>query len=135
MDLIGTYEVYLDTKRVGSVVLTQRGLYYVVHCLVQISEKKMIHLVAYGEDWTEDLGLMAPCHSGFELKRELPMKRLGKGVPRFVLQERSEQAARGIEIQSELPFPELWRLEDSYLEIRGKASYICFRKNSRKKEN
>lgn len=81
----GNYPVFYQQKAVGKVVVMKKGLYYSFHCRCRMESGMMCRLVAKWPDTWENLGIPVPEGDGLELKRKLPVKRLGEETPEFLL--------------------------------------------------
>ena len=128
--MVGTYDVYMDGERKGVASVSQLGLYYFIQADCVHPKNEMIHLLIHGSNWSEDLGLMVPTSLGWELKKKIPVKRVGKGMLRFSMEEQGSSVTEKERIDPAIPLSSLSYLDQSRLEINGTTPYLVYRKNS-----
>lgn len=130
----GEYPIFANGQSVGTVQVYCAGLYYEFVCRCRQTHGQMQELVVRIGDSTEKLGLLVPSNSGWQLRKRVPIKRLGEGKPLFLLRSRNEQTAETVEIDAEKPFPFLERLDEAYLVSVAGESRIAFRKTEEKRK-
>ena len=65
----------------------------------------------------------------FVLRRKIPAKRLGTGIPEFRLEPKKAALPENwVPVRAEEPFAYLTRLQDAFLEVRDGQMGIVFRK-------
>ena len=127
--MVGTYDVYMNGERKGTASVTKHGLYYSIKAHCSHPEREILHLLIHGTNWTEDLGVMVPTALGWELKKQIPMKRIGEGTLRFSMERGTNTTEKEL-IDPTIALSSLSCLEQAYLEISGEQQYLVWRKNS-----
>ena len=119
--MVGTYEVRMGEKPVGQVRVERQGLYYQFTCRCGLSGEVMQRLwMRCGEKET-DLGLCVPMEGGFGTEKRIPVRQCGAGTPSFYLRPKQTQIKGNfIPLSPEEPFRYLHRLENAFLERRGR---------------
>lgn len=122
MTLEGTYEVRHLGQRAGTVTLTRQGLYYVISCRCHAAGDQMLHLWVEADGNMQDLGLLFPAAGALELKRRIPCRRMGEGIPVFSMRVREEGTAQFLPVEPDTPFPWLrWLNRCVFAERKGQA--------------
>ena len=122
MNLEGTYDVTHNGMRVGTVSLTRQGLYYAIACRCHAAGDQMLRLWVEAGGNIQDLGLLIPAAGALELKRQMPCKRMGEGMPVFSLRGRAEETAQFLPVEADVPFPWLRWLDTCVFAVRkGRA--------------
>lgn len=118
--MIGTYDVRMGDRSVGTVTVEKEGLYYRFSCRCSLSGEVMCRLWLHCGGRETDLGLCVPMGDGFGTDKRLPAKQCGEGTPVFLLRPKETQL-RGnfIPLSPEEPFRYIHRLQDAFLERRG----------------
>lgn len=117
--MVGTYEVKLEERTVGTVTVAKEGLYYRFSCRCRLSGEVMYRLWLLCGGKELDLGLCVPMGDGFGAEKKLPVKQC-PGTPRFLLRpKQTEIRGNFIPLSPEEPFRYIHRLQDAYLERRG----------------
>ncbi len=119
MDLEGTYAVHLNGEKVGTAILSRCGLYYEVQSRCAVRGKQMVHLLMGIESAVEDLGLLIPANGGLELKKRIPVRRIGEGKPSFFLRNRNEAVEYFVPVKPGEAFPYLHRLKDAAFAVHN----------------
>lgn len=117
--MIGTYDIYLGSAAVGEAVVEKRGLYYMISCRCRLSGETMHRIVVSCGDRREDLGICIPMGDQFGVEKKIPCKRLGEGIPKFLLlPKHRKQEGKFTPVYPEEPFAYMSKLKNAYLEIR-----------------
>lgn len=124
--MVGTYAVTLNGEKVGTVMLTRRGLYYEVTCKCRAAGDQMLQLFIEGNGVTENLGLLIPAAGGLELRKRIPVKRLGDSVPAFILRSRNANTTEFIPVSPDASFPGIHRLQDCVFAVRNGQPGVAF---------
>ena len=118
--MIGTYEIKDGVSSVGKATVQQQGLYYRISCRCPLTREGMYRLIVHCNEKQEDLGTLVPMEGVFGLEKRIPVKRLGTGVPEFLLMSKnSKPKEKYIPVYPEEPFSYMTRLKDAYLERRN----------------
>ncbi len=133
MDLQGTYRVRYEENWVGTVDVVPTGLYYEIICNCRVTGERMLELVAEGQNFQENLGLLVPVAGGFGLKKRIPMKQMGEKDIQFSLRSRLRQIT--VMVDPDKPFDYLQQLDHAYLAGDEKRPVIVIRKNLEKNKN
>ena len=128
--MVGTYDVYMNGERKGTASVTQHGLYYSIKAHCSHPEREILHLLIHGTNWTEDLGVMVPTALGWELKKQIPLKRIGEGTLQFSMKGQGSKTTEKELIDPAIPLSSLCCLDHACLEISGEKQYLVWRKNS-----
>ena len=120
--MVGSYEVRMGNRSVGTVTVEKQGLYYRFSCRCALSGKVIHRLWLCCGGKETDLGLCVPVGDGFGTEKRLPVRQCGEGEPSFLLRPK-ETEIRGnfIPLSPEEPFRYLHRLENAFLERRGEV--------------
>ena len=116
--MVGTYDVRLGEKKVGTVRVEREGLYYRFSCRCDPGAQEMRRLWMRRGGRETDLGLCVPMAGSFGTEKRLPVKQCGQGEPEFFLWGQ-RQKHKFIPLSPEEPFRYLHRLENARLEQRG----------------
>ena len=124
----GCYEVFQEGKAVGTVEVRREGLYYRFSCRCKPEGGEMMRLwMICGEEET-DLGLCIPMDGIFGTEKRIPAKLRAPGQPSFCLYHKDDIfRGRFIPLSPEEPFQYLHRLENAFLERRGRQVGIVLR--------
>ncbi len=132
----GTYQVCLHGQQAGTAVLVRRGLYYELCCRCAPADGRMLHLMLQAKELSMDLGLLVPVAGSLELKKQIPVSRMGEGQPTFFLRERNESKPEFFLVKAEEPFSYLHLLRDAYLvQQEGNTGIGIRKKTTEKAEN
>lgn len=124
----GIYDVMLADEPVGTVEVTKQGLYYRFDCRCRLSGTVICRISLECDGKHESLGVLAPSGDRFCLSTKLPVKRFGKGEPRFTaLPKRCADPEGFTPIYPDEPFRYLARLQDAFMVIREGQAGVCFR--------
>ena len=116
----GTYDVFQESRAVGTVQVTREGLYFRFSCRCTPGTGEMVRLwMGCGERET-DLGLCVPMGDDFGTEKRIPVRRCPPGRPQFSLRHKDD-ILRGkfIPLSPEEPFQYIHRLENAFLQRRG----------------
>ena len=122
----GKYGVTFGQAEVGVVQVRREGLYWHFFCSCRITGDVVCRLVVQCGNSRESLGIVVPDGDRFQLDTRLPIKKLDRGEPRFLLVPRHE-AGEGIfvPLRPEEPFAYIARLKDAYFVRRyGQAGVV-----------
>ena len=122
--MVGSYEVRMGDRTVGTVTVKKQGLYYCFSCRCSLCGEVMHRLWMRSGGKETDLGLCVPVAGGFGTEKRLPVKQCGTGTPEFFLRPRG---GKFIPISPEEPFRYIHRLESAFLERRGEVLGIVIR--------
>ena len=124
----GRYEVFQEGKAVGKVEVCREGLYYRFSCRCRPAGDGMMRLwMTCGEEET-DLGLCVPMEGVVGTEKRISAKLCGPGEPQFCLYHKDDIfRGRFIPLSPEEPFRYLHRLENAFLERRGRQIGIVLR--------
>ena len=124
----GCYEVFQDGKQVGTVEVCREGLYYRFSCRCRPAGGEMMRLWMRCGDTELDLGLCVPIEGTFGMEKRIPAKLCGLEQPSFCLYNKDD-ILRGkfVPLSPEEPFQYLHRLENAFLERRGRQIGIILR--------
>lgn len=115
----GTYAVTIHGEKSGSVSLTRRGLFYEVICHCKATRDQMLNLMVKTKTTEENLGVLIPVLNGLELRKQIPIKRIGEGEPLFYLQVRQDKVNDFMPVNALHSFPWLHRLDECVFSIRN----------------
>lgn len=116
----GLYDITLGSDVIGQARVTQQGLYYLFDCRCRLTGEVLYRLVVRCGDRKEDLGICIPRGGQFGLETKLPVKRFGRGAPKFSVVPRHETVSgQFIPIRPEAPFAYLSRLEEAFLAVQN----------------
>ena len=118
--MVGVFEIKDGASSVGEATVEQQGLYYRISCRCHLTGKEMHRLMVICNEKQEDLGTLVPMDGVFGLEKRIPVKRLGEGIPEFMLMSKDRaQKGKFIPVYPEEPFSYMSRLKDAYLERRN----------------
>lgn len=127
----GVYEITLGGRAVGQAAVFQNGLYLYFECRCRLSGETVCRIRVRCGGKEEDLGIPVPEGREFVLRRKLPAKRLGTGVPEFRVEpKRTELPEDWVPVRAEEPFAYLTRLQNAFLEVRDGQVGVSFRDDS-----
>ena len=115
----------------GQAAVFQKGLYLYFDCRCRLSGETVCRIRVRCGEKEEDLGIPVPEGRDFVLRKRLPAKRLGSGVPEFwVAPQKVALPENWVPVRAEEPFAYLSRLQDAYLEVRDGQMGVSFREGS-----
>ncbi len=122
----GSYDILLGNEPIGTAKVERQGLYYSFTCRCRLSGTGIFRLSVSCNGHYENLGIPVPCGDVFELCTRLPVKKLGKGQPRFIaLPKHQKHDGEFVPIYPDEPFAYLHRLQEAFLQVRqGQAGVI-----------
>lgn len=116
------YEIYLDGQVVGLAERIREGLYDCFSCRCKLADGKIYRLYANSSEILENLGIPVPEGGIFTLKARIPAKKLGSGPLRIEAIAKQESVkGKFVPLSPEEPFRYLKRLEDAFLQVRGRT--------------
>ena len=126
--MVGTFDVRMGDRSVGTVTVEKQGLYYRFSCRCSLSGEVMQRLWMLSGGKETDLGLCVPMGEGFGTEKRLPAKQCGTGAAEFFLRPKgADTRGNFIPISPAEPFRYLHRLQNAYLERRGSQLGIVIR--------
>ena len=127
----GVFDITLGGRSVGQAAVFQKGLYLYFDCRCRLSGETVCRIRVRCGEKEADLGIPVPEGRDFVLRKKLPAKKLGDGVPEFwVAPKKVKLPENWVPVRAEEPFAYLSRLEDAYLEVRDGQVGISFREGS-----
>ena len=124
----GVYDITLGGRSVGQAAVFQNGLYLYFDCRCRLSGETVCRIRVKCGGKEEDLGIPVPEGRDFVLRRKIPAKRLGTGVPEFRLEPKGMRLPENwVPVRAEEPFAYLTRLQDAFLEVRDGQAGVSFR--------
>lgn len=127
----GVYAITLGGRAVGQAAVFQNGLYLYFECRCRLTGETVCRIRVKCGGKEEDLGIPVPEGREFVLRRKLPAKRLGAGVPEFRVEpKRTALPENWVPVRAEEPFAYLTRLQDAFLEVRDGQVGVSFRDDS-----
>lgn len=124
----GVFDILLGGRAVGQAAVFQKGLYLYFDCRCCLSGETVCRIRVRCGEKEEDLGIPVPEGQDFVLRKKLPAKRLGPGVPEFwVAPKKVALPENWVPVRAEEPFAYLSRLQDAYLEVRDGQMGVSFR--------
>lgn len=126
------HPIMLGGQPIGWVQLRKEGLYYHFDCRCSLTGEVVYRIQAQCGDKTESLGIPVPCNGAFELRTNLPVKRLGEGEITFrAVPKHVQTDGIFVPLSPEEPFRYLRRLQDAFLQVRdGKVGVVIPRDRS-----
>ena len=111
--------VSLNGAQIGSVKVTEEGLYYRIQCQCQLPSKAMYKLIVHCGDVYEDLGLLMPNGNAFSLDKKVPRKKFKNAKMSFSAVLKGGKAEnRFVKVASDAPFAYISQLTQARLENR-----------------
>lgn len=127
----GVFDITLGGRPVGQAAVFQKGLYLYFDCRCRLSGETVCRIRVRRGEKEVDLGIPVPEGRDFVLRKKLPAKKLGDGVPEFwVAPKKVTLPENWVPVRAEEPFAYLSRLEDAYLEVRDGQVGISLREGS-----
>lgn len=127
----GVFDITLGGRPVGQAAVFREGLYLYFDCRCCLSGETVCRIRVRCGEKEADLGIPVPEGRDFVLRKKLPAKKLGDGVPEFwVAPKKVKLPENWAPVRAEEPFAYLSRLEDAYLEVRDGQVGINFREGS-----
>ena len=124
----GVFDITLGGRPVGQAAVFREGLYLYFDCRCRLSGETVCRIRVRRGEKEADLGIPVPEGRDFVLRKKLPAKKLGDGVPEFwVAPKKVTLPENWVPVRAEEPFAYLSRLEDAYLEVRDGQIGINFR--------
>ncbi|MBQ7801543.1 MAG: hypothetical protein IJ375_04395 [Oscillospiraceae bacterium] len=124
----GSYELLIGTKPAGQVTVRREGLYWHFSCRCRLSGDVVCRLTVRCGGNEENLGILVPMDGQFGLEKKLPCKRLGEGVPEFLVQPKHEAVeGKFVPIYPEEPFAYMAKLKDAFLATQAGQLGIVIR--------
>lgn len=121
------FDVFLQQKPVGTVILRKQGLYYQLECLCPVPMPERCDLVLVCDGKEMNLGICVPYAKGFGLKTRMKTAAIGEGDIRFVLSPKDlPRKTEFYPVFEDKPFESIERLEYAHLQIRGGQPGIVF---------
>ncbi len=126
--MMGSYNVILRGKTVGSVQLSKQGLYYHLRCSCTVADQNIYRLLGSCEGDQIRFGVLVPEGNRLALETKIPSKKLSGEALEFWLESaaihgqasaKREYHSKFIPIYPDEPFEYLSRLKKSYMEIRN----------------
>ena len=127
----GTYVITQFGEAVGQATVRRQGLYWQFSCRCDLSGETVCRIRVRCGEKEVDLGIPVPEGRDFVLRKKLPAKKLGDGVPEFwVAPKKVKLPENWVPVRAEEPFAYLSRLEDAYLEVRDGQVGVSLREGS-----
>ena len=127
----GVFDITLGGRSVGQAAVFREGLYLYFDCRCRLSGETVCRIRVRRGEKEADLGIPVPEGRDFVLRKKLPAKKLGDGVPEFwVTPKKVKLPENWVPVRAEEPFAYLSRLEDAYLEVRDGQVGISLREGS-----
>ena len=118
--MVGTFHIFMGKEAVGKVTVTREGLYYRFICRCKLSGEIMHHMMLHIGDQEYCLGVLVPDNGEFLVNTRVPVKKFKRGEPSFCLAPRHKKLEGVfVPILADEPFSYLFRLKNSYLEIKN----------------
>lgn len=116
----GTYSVYFGGKEIGSVTVTQEGLYYRFSCCCKLTGEIVCKLTVICDGERLNLGILIPEGNLFCLDTKIPLKRFPKGKPAFeAVPNKVVASGKFVPIKPEEPFAYIARLKEAFLSYQN----------------
>ncbi|MBQ8238661.1 MAG: hypothetical protein IJZ39_11010 [Oscillospiraceae bacterium] len=126
--MVGSYDVRMGDRPVGTVKVEKEGLYYRFSCRCSLSGEVLCRLWLRSGGKEIDLGLCVPMEAGFGTEKRMPVRQCGEDAPEFFLRPKgADTRGNFVPISPEEPFRYLHRLENAFLERRGSRLGIVIR--------
>ena len=114
------YPIFMGQEQIGEATLTQQGLYVHFSCRCKLSGEVVHRLVLKRGEDSENLGILVPNGSYFELSKRIPLSRVGEGPFRICAVPRHAKVdEQFIPLIPQEPFSYVHRLNDAYLARRN----------------
>lgn len=114
-----TFIVTQGADPVGNVQRKREGLYYAMECRCSLDGEIMYDLMMQCGDVCLDLGILVPEGDAFTLRRRLPVKSAGEGVPEFYLKPRHMAMTNHLApVWEQDPFAYIAQLEQAMTEAK-----------------
>ena len=124
----GVFDITLGGRSVGQAAVFQKGLYLYFDCRCRLSGETVCRIRVRCGEKEADLGIPVPEGRDFVLRKKLPAKKLGDGVPEFwVAPKKVTLPENWVPVRAEEPFAYLTRLQDAFLEVRDGQAGVSFR--------
>lgn len=114
----GRFDIFLDGKSVGRVVVERQGLYYRFDCRCRLKDGELYRLTVEQDGVMQNLGVLLPSGDAYWLTTKQAVKKFGRGTPLFRIQPKTKGRGGFIPVYPEEPFLYLDRLKNAYLELR-----------------
>lgn len=124
-----SYDVFLDSEKIGTMVVEKRGLFYRFACTCRLSEPDVYTVSVQCADKSENLGVLIPCGEDlFGLQTQMPVKKLGEGKLSFSMQPKyKQQETTFYPVFEDEPFAHIDLLRSAYLTYQNGQPGISFR--------
>lgn len=115
--MIGSFDIHMGDKTVGKAQVERESLYYRFSCRLSLPGQGMYRLMVRVGENREDLGVCIPMGGLFGAEKRIPCKRLGEGIPEFILMPKDGAPRTGtfVPVYPEEPFAYIRRLENAFL--------------------
>ena len=124
----GVFDITLGGRPVGQAAVFREGLYLYFDCRCRLSGETVCRIRVRRGEKEVDLGIPVPEGRDFVLRKKLPAKKLGDGVPEFwVAPKKVKLPENWVPVRAEEPFAYLTRLQDAFLEVRDGQAGVSFR--------
>lgn len=107
--------IYLDGNVVGTVKISEEGLYYSVECTCDLPRDTIFKAYAVTSCGTLNLGVCAPYGEKLRTVRKIPVTRWGNATPRFYVVPKDKSAREIIELLPNEPIACVEELRKSAL--------------------
>ena len=129
--MAGVVDITRGGRPVGQAAGFREGLYLYFDCRCRLSGETVCRIRVRCGEKEVALGIPVPEGRDFVLRKKLPAKKLGDGVPEFwVAPKKVTLPENWVPVRAEEPFAYLSRLEDAYLEVRNGQVGISLREGS-----
>ncbi len=121
--MVGKYEITQGDKVVGTMDVSQEGLYYRFRGKCNLKTDCIYRVtIASGEK----LGVLIPCNGVFVIDTKRPAKLFADVVPIFRIVTDNENEGNWIPINENTPFPKLTELENGVFQSKDGVPGILF---------
>jgi len=112
------YDVLMNGKIVGWATVRKEGLYVQITCECRLDHDGFYRIFANCVDASNDLGICIPQNGRFVLKKKMPIKRFGSGIPSFRIEgEKQYTEAQFVPLEQGRPFAYIQELDRGYFTI------------------
>ena len=124
---VKVHDVILGDEKVGKVMLTQQGLYYLLECVCRCATGEGYRLQMRCGNDTHDFGVCVAIREGIGLKTRVKRNLLESKIPEFILiSKKTKKKTLLVSVESRKPFQMVHCLTEGKLVKTEKGSAIVF---------
>ena len=123
-DFMKQYDIHFEGNVVGNATIEIHGLFAEFHCVCRFPVEDVYRITVKYDDAQLDLGVCVPRGDCFTVKKQIPVKQLGTGIPSFIAVNSYRSGERFIPLCEDAPFLNLPQLLQCRFAVKGNVAGI-----------